>query len=222
MCGVTCSSTPVSMYCDVVVTTLVVPPTMRLLVDRDLAAGLDRRLLVVERGEMRIGDHLGVAVGVEQVQHRLHAAGEIRVVDDVVEALRERQRRVRPRRSRRRQASGTAGLIGDERRPFTLPPEPRPDGAPPLNSQSTPNSRSSVSVDRGNRHLDHHLPRRDVELLQRRSMIAVLRRAWRRSAACCCPCRRRPGCCARCRCPRRRAPRRRRRLLAPRLRRRSC
>ncbi len=28
MCGVTCSSTPVSMYCDVVVTTLVVLPTM--------------------------------------------------------------------------------------------------------------------------------------------------------------------------------------------------
>ncbi len=27
MCGVTCSSTPVSMYCDVVVTALVVPPT---------------------------------------------------------------------------------------------------------------------------------------------------------------------------------------------------
>jgi hypothetical protein len=28
MCGVTCSSTPVSMYCDVVVTTFVVLPTM--------------------------------------------------------------------------------------------------------------------------------------------------------------------------------------------------
>ena len=87
MCGVTCSSTPVSMYCDVVVTTLVVLPTMRLLVDRDLVAGLDRRLLVVERGQVRIGDHLGVAVAVEQVQRRLDAAGEVRVVDDVVEAL---------------------------------------------------------------------------------------------------------------------------------------
>ena len=28
MCGVTCISTPVSMYCDVVVTTFVVLPTM--------------------------------------------------------------------------------------------------------------------------------------------------------------------------------------------------
>ena len=83
MCGVTCSSTPVSMYCDVVVTPLVVPPTMRLLVDRDAVAGLDRRLLVVERGDVRIGDDLGVAVGVEQVQRRLDAAGEVRVVDDV-------------------------------------------------------------------------------------------------------------------------------------------
>ena len=49
----------------------------RLLVDRDAVADLDRRLLVVERGEMRIGDHLGVAVGVEQVQRGLHAAREV-------------------------------------------------------------------------------------------------------------------------------------------------
>ena len=88
MCGVTCSSTPVSMYCDVVVTTLVVLPTMRLLVDRDPVARLDRRLLVVERREVRVGDHLGVAVLVEQVQRRLDAAGEVRVVDEVGEALR--------------------------------------------------------------------------------------------------------------------------------------
>ena len=30
MCGVTCSNTPVSMYCEVVVITLVVPPTVLL------------------------------------------------------------------------------------------------------------------------------------------------------------------------------------------------
>ena len=88
MCGVTCSSTPVSMYCDVVVTALVVLPHDRLLVDRNPVARLDRRLLVVERGDVRVRDDLGVAVGVEQVQRRLHAAREVRVVDDVAEALR--------------------------------------------------------------------------------------------------------------------------------------
>ena len=93
MCGVTCSSTPVSMYCDVVVMALVVPPTVVFAVDRDAVAGLDRRLLVVERRDVRVGDDLGVAVAVEQLQHRLDAAREVRVVDDVGEALRERRGR---------------------------------------------------------------------------------------------------------------------------------
>ena len=78
MCGVTCSNTPVSMYCAVVVTALVVPADDGLLADRNAVADLDRRLLVVERGEMRVGDHLDVAVLVEQVQRRLHAARETR------------------------------------------------------------------------------------------------------------------------------------------------
>ena len=39
-----------------------------LLADGNLVAGLDRRLLVVERGEVRVRDHLGVAVGVEQAE----------------------------------------------------------------------------------------------------------------------------------------------------------
>ena len=57
MCGVTWRSTPVSMYCAVVVTALVVPPTWSA-ADRDTIADLDRRLLIVERGDVRIGDHL--------------------------------------------------------------------------------------------------------------------------------------------------------------------
>ena len=88
MCGVTCSSTPVSMYCDVVVTALRDVADDRLLVDRDPVAGLDRGLLVVERGDVRVGDDLRVAVRVEQVQRRLHAAREVRVVDEVAEPLR--------------------------------------------------------------------------------------------------------------------------------------
>ncbi len=74
-----------------------------LLVDRDLVAGLDRRLLVVERRQVRIRDDLRVAVRVEQVQRRLDAAGEVRVVDDVGEALRERQDGARRPGRRRRQ-----------------------------------------------------------------------------------------------------------------------
>ena len=110
-----------------------------LLVDRNLVAGLDRGLLVVERGEVRIGDDLGVAVGVEQVQHRLHAAGEGRVVDDVGEALREIESRTGPSRGRR-----IPGLNGVPR--VIRPPAPRPLGEAPLNSHSTPKSSSSVSV----------------------------------------------------------------------------
>ena len=166
MCGVTCSSTPVSMYCDVVVTTLVErcpAADEALLADRDLVAGLDRRLLVVERREVRVGDDLGVAVGVEQVQHRLDAAGEVRVVDDVGEALRER-RAPDSVAVRRRHGRDSPAV---EPEPRIMPPEPRPDGAPPLNSHSTPKWSSSVSVTFGDRDLHHHLPRRNVELLQR-------------------------------------------------------
>ena len=40
----------------------------RLLVDGNSVADLDRCLLVVERGHVGVRDHLGVAVGVEQMQ----------------------------------------------------------------------------------------------------------------------------------------------------------
>ena len=52
---------------------------------------LDRRFLVVERRKMRVGDHFGVAVGVEQVQCRLDASGKIGVLDEVSEAVEDIQ-----------------------------------------------------------------------------------------------------------------------------------
>src|SRR5258708_15099813 len=41
---------------------------------------------------------------------------------------------------------GRAGLLGELMSTWMLPPEPRADGAPPLNSESTPKVMSSVSV----------------------------------------------------------------------------
>ena len=58
-----------------------------LLANRNAIADLDRRFLIVERRQVRIGNHLDIAVLVEQMQRRLHAAGEGRVVDQVVEPL---------------------------------------------------------------------------------------------------------------------------------------
>src|SRR5207302_3143478 len=65
----------------------------RLLIDRNAIARFDRRFLIVERGEVRIVDHTRVAVRVEQMENRLHAAEEVQIVDDVVEAGAQRERR---------------------------------------------------------------------------------------------------------------------------------
>ena len=96
--------------------------------------------------------------------------------------------------------SGRAGI--ERRRPVRskLPPLPRPDGAPPLNSHSTPKLRLSVSVHLRDRHLDHHLPRRHVELFQRLLDERILRRGRDDEDRVLVLVGDRPAYCARCRC----------------------
>ena len=100
--------------CDVVVTAL--PSGRRaddgLLIDRDPGADLDRGLLIVQRGDVRVADHLGVAVLVEQAQRRCDAAWELRAADEVRETRRSRSRSTAvPRRDwyRRVERGRTAG-----------------------------------------------------------------------------------------------------------------
>ena len=170
------------------------PADVRLLADRDLVARLDRRLLVVERRDPRIGDDLRVAVGVHQAQHRLDPAGEVRVVDDVGESLREAEGRIVG------DPDGRPGFPGAE--PFPrIAARAAPRGRAALEQPSIPKSISSFSVTSA--IVTSIITCRDgMSSFFSAASITVYSAASRRPAGCCCPCRPRPGGCGRRRCPR--------------------